>query len=160
MMQDLKPILAIDPGNTKSAYVVWNGKNILEMDKVYNTQLRMQIPEIVKSFQIKESYIEMIASYGMKVGDTVFDTCVAIGRFQELLSNHCTVRMVERKQVLKHHCGTVLSNDSVVRAKLIEKYGQPGTKKNPGLLYGVTADIWSALAIATMQTEIAKIKSL
>ena len=44
------------------------------------------------------------------------------------------------------------AKDSNIRQALIDKYGKPGTKKDPNLFYNdseqkVSKDIWSALAV-------------
>ena len=49
------------------------------------------------TYDIRYVAIEMIASYGMAVGASVFDTCVWIGRFKE----HCLTLLWEVGQQLK-----------------------------------------------------------
>jgi hypothetical protein len=39
------------------------------------------------------------------------------------------------------------AKDSNIRQALIDRFGEPGTKKVPGLLYGIKKDEWSALAL-------------
>jgi hypothetical protein len=56
--------------------------------------------------------------------------------------------MVYRNAVKLHICGTPRAKDPNIRQALIDKYGAPGTKKNPGPTYGVSSHLWSALAIA------------
>lgn len=94
--------------------------------------------------------IEMIASYGMPVGREVFETCVWIGRFIEAWGGPYT--LVYRKDVKLHLCGQPRAKDSNIRQALIDRYGGKdravGKKATPGPLYGVSADVWSALAIA------------
>lgn len=96
-------------------------------------------------------FIEGMQSYGMPVGKETFETCYLIGRILEILDSRgvkCT--MVFRKDVVQHHCLTTRGKDANVRAALIERFGAVGTKKSPGLLYGVTSDMWSSTAIAVM----------
>jgi hypothetical protein len=40
-----------------------------------------------------------------------------------------------------------------VRQALLDKYGAPGTKKAPGLTYGISSHVWAAFALATYYTE-------
>ena len=56
--------------------------------------------------------------------------------------------MIPRKDVKRHLCGNTTTNDKYVRQALIDRFGEPGTKKNPGRLYGVSGHIWAALAVA------------
>lgn len=95
--------------------------------------------------------IEMIASYGMAVGSEVFDTCIWIGRFIQAWNGPYT--QVFRKDVKMHLCGQTKAKDANVRQALIDRFGPGkdkaiGTKKNPGPLYGISGDIWAALAVA------------
>ncbi len=98
--------------------------------------------------------IEMIASYGMAVGREVFETCVWIGRFQEAIEQHGgLVRLIYRRDVKLYHCQSARANDANIRAALIDRYGPGreraiGIKRSPGPLFGIKADVWSALAVA------------
>jgi hypothetical protein len=90
--------------------------------------------------------IEMIASYGLPVGREVFETCLWIGRFMERLDK--PTRLIYRKDVKLHLCNSPRAKDGNVRQALVDKYGKPGTKKNPGKLYGISGHLWAALAVA------------
>lgn len=140
-------IMAIDPGNTESAYIVWDGEKIIDKGKLPNEGMRGAV-RMYRHFPV---YIEMIASYGMPVGASVFETCVWIGRFQELCLGNAI--LIYRKDVKMHHCNSMRAKDSNIRAALIDKYGKSGTKKQPGLTYGLHSDLWSAFAICTYITE-------
>ncbi len=94
--------------------------------------------------------IEMIASYGMAVGAEVFETCVWIGRFIEAAGED---RRVTRKTISLHHCNSPRANDGTVAQAVRDKYGQKGTKANPGPFYGVSGDVWQAIALATYIQE-------
>ena len=145
-------ILAIDPGNEQSAFVLWEGNFIHNMGIWPNQKLIDSIHE----FEYDIMAIEMIASYGMPVGKTTFETCVWIGRFYERCFMSTPVikffegkiRLIYRKDVKIHLCNSMKAKDSNIRQALIDRFGECGTKKNPGILYGVSKDIWSALAIA------------
>jgi hypothetical protein len=144
-------ILAIDPGPEHSAYLFYRDGKLGFFDKISNEELL----HLLKHFTIEEMAIEMIQSFGMPVGQTVFDTCVWIGRFiQEWQPKIAT--KVYRQDVKMHICHNQRAKDSNIRQALIDRFPasgggkcpQIGTKKQPGPLYGVTKDIWSALAIA------------
>jgi hypothetical protein len=145
-------VLAIDPGNTQSAFVVFDGKNIIDKGKVNNDDLL--------SFSGKYDHvaIEMIASYGMGVGQTVFDTCLWVGRFIErfAVTKNIKYTLVYRKDVKMFICHSMRAKDANIRQAVIDifpptgggKIPQIGTKGKPGPLYGVSADIWAALGVA------------
>ena len=79
--------------------------------------------------------IEMIASYGMTVGQTVFETCVWIGRFVEIASfNNIKFEYIYRKDEKMNLCYSMKAKDSNIRQALIDRFGPVGTKKNPRLV--------------------------
>lgn len=141
-------ILAIDPGNIESGYVVLNDDlSIKEKGKVGNFRLLEMI--IYKEFDTsRHAVIEMIASYGMAVGKSVFETCVWIGRFKQALSmNMVEVNYIYRKDEKMNLCHTMKAKDTNIRQALIDRFGVVGTKKNQGWFYGVSKDMWSAVAV-------------
>ena len=138
-------ILAIDPGPVESAFLVLeNGKPSREFGKVNTAELlaKLRLGEI----EYNRIAIEMIASYGMAVGREIFETCTWIGRFEEAAGG--AVNRVFRKDVKLHLCGNPRAKDSNIRQALIDRFGPPGTKRDPGATYGISKDVWSALAIA------------
>lgn len=153
-----KLLIAIDPGDEESGYVVvmHDGEEIrkvLECGKVRN----IKIFEVLTRYWEYDLAIEMIASYGMAVGKSVFDTCVWIGRFQErakILSYVEYFKLIYRKDEKMNLCGTMKAKDANIRQALIDRYapntpnGGKGTVKNPGFFYGFKADIWQAFAVA------------
>lgn len=139
-------IMAVDPGSTDSAYVVVNEHyEILAKGKITNEQL-IDLIKIPTAY-IDEIVIEMIASYGMAVGVTVFDTCVWIGRFWEC-STAKEKAYIYRKEEKINLCGTMKAKDTNIRQALIDRFGVVGTKNNQGFFYGFKADMWAAFAVA------------
>ena len=141
-------ILAIDPGNLESAYVVLDDNlKPVEFGKINNEQL-IEIIGVQAQLQ-KYVVIECIASYGMAVGASVFDTCIWIGRFTERATlMGVKVNYIYRKDEKMNLCGTMKAKDSNIRQALIDRFGVVGTKANKGFFYGFKADIWSAYAVA------------
>ena len=158
-------VLAIDPGNGESAWVLFDGARLLLSGKQPNDDvLQLVTNGTCWTFSDREMpepdilAIEMIASYGMPVGREVFETCVWIGRFVEAWTrSNCEgggehPALVYRRDVKLHLCGSSRAKDANVRQELLDRWGGKdkavGTKKQPGPLYGVKADIWAALAVA------------
>lgn len=142
-------LLAIDPGPTESAFVVFDGKRVERFGKLPNHELLTALR--VGEFGNVPLYIEMIASYGMPVGETVFQTCVWIGRYSEAFRSN--VYYITRMDVRMHVCHSPKANDSTIRQALIDRFGPGkeaaiGQKKRPGPLYGVSGDVWAALGVA------------
>ena len=149
----IKKILAIDPGSLKSAYVLYDQGKLLDFGIKPNAALLA----IIRTADCECVAIEMIASYGMPVGKDVFETCVWIGRFiQVSWSRGKPFFQVYRKDVKMYLCRTPRAKDSNIRQAIIDLYPptgegaipQIGTKKYPGPLYGVSKDVWAALAVA------------
>lgn len=152
-------LIAIDPGNELSAFVVFGSGGLLRHGKLSNYDMLGTLAVEYSSTNENSDAvlaIEMIASYGMAVGREVFETCVWIGRFiQAWPGSH---ELVFRRDVKLHLCGDSRAKDPNVRQALIDRYGPGkdkaiGTKKFPGPLYGFAADMWSALAVAVTATE-------
>ena len=147
-------ILAIDPGNEMSAYVLLD-ENLkpIEFGKFANENVKTEMRRIIReNYTVNNAVtvvIERIASYGMAVGQTVFDTCIWIGRFAEM-AEQCgsLVKYIYRKDEKMNLCGTMKAKDSNIRQALIDRFGVVGTQKAPGFFYGFKADIWSAYAVA------------
>jgi len=137
-------ILAIDPGTTESAFVLLNDNyDILEFSKITNELLLNRIQDQYGQFTLA---IEMISSYGMRVGKEVFDTCVWIGRFMQ--ASTCPVELIYRKDVKLHLCNSTRAKDSNVIQALKDRFGDKGTIKAKGYFYGFKSDVWQAMALA------------
>lgn len=150
-------VMAIDPGNEQSAYVIYDSisHEIHDKGKALNDKVLAWIEPAV-ACEVECVVIEMIASYGMPVGATVFDTCVWIGRFYQVAAELCPVTLLYRREVKMHLCGKTTANDSHIRQSIIDmfpptgggKTPQIGIKAKPGPLYGCAADEWAALGVA------------
>lgn len=147
-------ILAVDPGNTESAFVLMDKvtQHADEFGKIGNEDLRDRLRRY--RVKTKTMAIEMIASYGMPVGREVFDTCVWIGRLLEAWESlGGTAALVYRKDEKMQICGSPRANDATIRQALIDRYAYnvpnkgKGTKNDPGWFYGFKADIWQAYAV-------------
>ena len=142
-------VFAIDPGNAFTAYVLLRGdKKILAFGKEENDLFRERLVGLVALTQPPTVIAcETVASYGMPVGASVFETCFFIGVCHGICW-HCNWVQVVRLEVKLALCKSPKANDANIRARLIDLYGPPGTKKAPGATYGITADVWAALALA------------
>ncbi len=151
-------LVAVDPGPVMSAYVVWNGKEILDKGLVPNNKLLVLLNDMprcipgIKDDGVDFLAIEMVASYGMAVGASVFNTCVWIGRIIERWED--TYCMVYRKDVKMHLCGSMRAKDTNIKQALIDRFAPnatnhgKGTKADPSIFYGFKKDIWAAMAVA------------
>lgn len=150
-------ILAIDPGNEYSGYVLVEADEtditkVLDVGKIRNAEIYDVLDK-----DYDHLAIEMIAGMGMTVGAEVFETCVWIGRFLEYA--RFTDRKFQTQRIYRREekiclCGAPTAKDANIRQALCDRYaaGQPnygkGTKKNKGFFYGFSADMWAAMAVA------------
>ena len=140
-------LLAIDPGTTESGWVQLDDLNrIIDHGTTDNDELIRRVYK--RGADGYDLAIEMIASYGMPVGAEVFDTCVWIGRFVEAFGRPEDVDLVYRRDVKLHLCGTTRAKDANVRQALVDLFGPPGRKANPGPTFGVVSHAWAALGVA------------
>lgn len=149
-------ILAIDPGTTESAWVLYDHEKraVLDHRKGENSELVSWLrAEWVPYFDL--AAIEMVACYGKPVGHEVFETVIFIGWLTHELKG---ARLIYRKDVKLHLCCTVSGvTDAVIRQRLIDLWGGKekaiGKKAGPGPLYGLHGDEWQALALALTAAE-------
>ena len=146
-------IFAIDPGNEYSAYCIMDDQyNLYGFDKKENKTVMNKLLDILN--EVEAVVIERIASYGMPVGRDVFETCEWIGRFAQEAEKKVSVDYIYRKEEKLYICGSPQAKDPNIRAGLIERFAKhdlkagKGTKKNPDVFYGVSADMWAAIAVA------------
>jgi hypothetical protein len=146
-------IMAIDPGDTHSAYCFLVNGEIADKGKVENEVLlkMLEIKESAKMGGVEisdaELVIEWIQGYGMTVGQSVFETCRWVGKFEHAWGRPVT--LMGRKAVKSHLCNTTKAGDPHVREALIDRFGgQRGKAKQKGVLEGFSGDMWAALGVA------------
>lgn len=161
-------ILAIDPGPAESAFVLLAGDRLREFGKVRSVELLERLPGLRR--RADHLAVEMVACFGMPVGRDVFETACFIGRFIQAWAG--PYNKVLRKGrwgpdaetigaagrfdgVCMNICRNNRAKDGNVRQAIIDRYPatgggkvpQVGTKAKPGPLYGVSKDVWAALAV-------------
>jgi hypothetical protein len=156
-------ILALDPGNTQTGYAVIEMPEfrLVEFGKIDNKEM---LGRIVRSAlpPVDTVAVEMVASYGMAVGREVFETCVWIGRFHQA-AGHPNTHYVYRKEEKEILCGSLRAKDANIRQALIDRYARhdlkngKGTKANPDVFYGVSKDVWAAIAVGVTYYESSKL---
>ena len=143
-------VFAIDPGTERSAWVLLDGTSIefgmntndYVLSQCYAVQIGSHRTWLIPA-------IEKVASYGMAVGEEVFQTVFWSGRFAEALSTTLSpIERPTRKQVVTHLCGSAKAKDANVRQALIDRFGGPDAIRKGGFLYKVSKDVWAALAVA------------
>lgn len=150
-------ILAIDPGSERSAYLMFDAdeRRIGGKGIVSNHEMILGLRSGAWIFATDAVVIEQIESYGMAVGREVFETVHWAGRFTEA-AYPIPVVQLPRRAVKLAICGDSRAKDANIRQALLDRFGgsaAKGTKAKPGPLYGISKDVWSALAIAVTYSE-------
>ncbi len=151
-------VIGIDPGPTQSAWVCFDGQQILGKGIWDNERMRCGLT--VGSKESLETdccanfiIFEKVAGMGMAVGAEGFETVFWTGRFVEIVGYDIRI---PRSKIKIHLCGSMQAKDANIITALVDrfdpsrefgKYGK-GTQKNPGPLFGFAADEWQALALA------------
>lgn len=142
-------ILAIDPGPVIQSFVIFDGKRVVSSGNVSVDELCVILEENPGLLAACE-YIDFI---GMAAGKEIFSTVFNCGR---LYASATIMRLIPRRDIKMHLCGTHRAKDANVRQALIDKVGPVGTKKHPGPCYGVATHLWAALAVAVTATDVDK----
>lgn len=149
-------LLAIDPGDKQSAYVLMDEYKPISIGIVSNATLLERF--YTDCYNLYDLAIEMIANMGMPaVGATLFETAFWIGRYWEA-SDGSHREKIYRKDVKVNLCGHSNAKDTNVRQALIDRFANTkngkGTKKFPDWFYGFKDDIWSAYAVGITYMDI------
>lgn len=143
-------ILAFDPGPTESGVVRLSPDGV-SASVLPNADARA----LLRDAPADLVGIELIRSYGMAVGASVFDTCIEIGRFVEIAeARGLPVNLIPRQNVKLELCGSPRAKDPNVRQALIDLWG-PGSEKKGGALYAVKSHAWAALGVAVTAARVA-----
>ena len=150
-------ILGIDPGTTETGYCMVSKTTFLPVaaDKISNDRLFETLPDLLS--QVKEVIVEGIQSYGQAFGRTVIDTCYIIGRIQQVCVDHkVPCHIYPRPEYARAICGTVKTNDAILRRALITRFGED--KKGGPLFHlkGAT-DKRSAFAVAVYHLDLCQL---
>jgi len=151
-------ILAIDPGPERSAWLLFSGGRPDRFGIEPNATLLRRLHEWHDEARLGELpfldhvVIEKVEGFGMAVGAEVFETVFWSGRMAEA-AHPLPVDRIGRKAIKVALCGTTKAKDPNIRAALIDRFTTPGhpaigTVKAKGPLYGISKDVWSALAVA------------
>lgn len=137
-----KVVLGIDPGPRESSLVWWDGEKVVKYQDLPNDKACVVVTH--DRFN-DDAACEWVESFGMAVGKEVFETVFAVGVF---FGSEPCLRLVPRRDVKLHLCGSARAKDANIRQALIDRFGPVGTKKNPGPLFGISKHRWAALAVA------------
>lgn len=181
MVYELMRLLAIDPGPTKSAYIIFDTHDFSpkEWGKIDNPLMFYILDADGHTFLV----LEKLAYQGRPAGRDTLDTALWSGRFLQVWNADGAVYMMPRSEVKKHLLGRATGTDTHIRQAIIDRYGGDQVAKGvrckrcygkgwrgrdhapcdnctkgwevpKGPLRGVAADVWQALALAITYTDL------
>jgi len=165
---DQMKVLAIDPGSSKSAYVVYDieNKSLVTFGIDENEVLIKRVKKL-HSF-VPFMLVEQVKNYGMLIGDTLLMTVFWSGRFVESWGGDA-FSLIPRKTIVTSLCGNARAKDKNVRRAILDRFStasrggfgkEPalGNKSHPGPIYGVSKDVFSALALALYWEDLVELE--
>lgn len=147
-------VLGIDTGSVETGVCLIERRTCkpLFFGKISNNELFSFFANIKEHLNNCEIAYEQFKNYGMPMGDSTINSIQWNGRIiQHLIENYVEekyVYPVMRVEEKMHICNSMKAKDSNIRQALIDRFGEVGTKKNPGFFYGFKKDVWSAFAVA------------
>lgn len=175
-------IAGIDPGPEASALVVLNTAT-WRVDLARYLPNERMLDAICPDVRLEVDWrdhgfvafcgLEWLMTYRKVVGQSVFQTCRWVGRFEERWIDRGTEpRLISNVEIRQNLCHVHdRAGAGEIRAALIDRFGGPdravGVKKAPGPLYalrlgpkGCARHLWSALGVAvTLADRLAEPRS-
>lgn len=148
----------------------FDGYGPVSFGKVPNTRLVSRLRHVGESGEwepgepwgfpeVDTLVFEWMQPRGMPTSKQEFETMYWLGRFAEA-AVHLPEERITRSMVKAHICNSQRANDKTIRAALIDHYGglggkrvAVGVKADKGPLYGISNDMWQALALAVTYSE-------
>lgn len=170
-MRPYRYVLAVDPGNIESAYVLVDASTFrpVAFAKKPNVDVRDYLRDVLTGRAMDGPdpadvlvVIENIGHYGknMSAGASVFDTCRMIGRLEEICITYgVTPALVKRVPIKVALTKSARATDKDVRDALVARFTPgaaghgKGDKDAPGWFYGFASDVWQAYAVAVFAID-------
>ena len=142
-------ILGIDPGPTVSAWASWDSEDRQCCGSA--TIGNQDFLDRMRNALIDTVCIEDVAFYGRVLNSETFETLRMIGRLQEIFPQH---RLVTFPVKALHFCNarSKVTSGQIAQV-LMARYGNKGTKKQPGAFFGVSGHQWDAIACGIWLAE-------
>lgn len=106
---------------------------------------------------------EQFQCYGMAVGESTIESIIWNGRYiQSAIDKNIEVTAIYRKDEKINLCNSMRAKDANIRQALIDRFAKKdkksgkGTKKDPDVFYGVTKDVWQAIAVGVTWFDMEK----
>lgn len=155
-------VLAIDPGSAESGWLLLEAG----MPTTHGTNPNEELAESLRvglavALSADVVVTEWMSPRGMPTSAQELEACWWAGRFAEALhGQRVAVERLTRDAVKLHLTGRRNAKDTNVRAALIDRFGGTGGKAaavglraRPGPLFGISGDVWAALAVAVSYAD-------
>jgi Holliday junction resolvasome RuvABC endonuclease subunit len=142
-------VLGIDPGTERCGFVLYRACATLARDEILRAEVAtpQALEELIWNASYSRVVVEMPDAMGMPCSRALIRTAWIVGRISVVIEPIECVELT-RREIKLALCGSARANDAAIRARLIDLYGPPGTKRAPGRTYGIKGDAWAALAVA------------
>lgn len=143
-------IIGIDPGPDKSALIGWDGNvpfwpKYSENNDIFTDLAYLHASDRSSILAVERPVCQRYS--GVSVSDTAIVAGMCIGVWG--VFGESQYHMITRSKIRWHVGHKRKTNDSVVRKSLIDRiFPDYNLHNNPGILVGITGDIWQALAAA------------
>lgn len=131
-------IICFDPGNDLTGWCVYSveDKILFYKNKEDNLKVIEKFKEFFQKYNILQVGIEYPSSYGMSVGQSLYDTCTFVGILIQISkNNNVNPELVFRKSVKMFLCNSVRAKDAEVNLRVREYFGEDNTIKSPNPFY-------------------------
>jgi len=149
-------ILAIDPGDISSAWVLYDQKNKIPLK--FAKDDNDSILDIVSNFTYNKLLIQIARPHGMPISINKLSTYIWIGRFWGAFGRD-NVELIDVDDVKRFFFGKIdkIKNSDIYK-EVLKRYGGDkkivcGTKEKPGILYGFNLETTLALSVAISFSE-------
>lgn len=157
MPEQILRCVGIDPGPQNSGFVhAMIGDNVLEVleaeKAIENGKLAWRVEELAGQIEGDGVLaVESPAAIYSSVGKSTIDTIRFVGYLERCALDEAV--LISPAEVRVHVANTAKAKDGGVRQALIDRFGEPGTKKAPGPTRGIASHAWRALAVAVVARD-------
>lgn len=150
-------ILGVDTGTLETGWAIYDTEtHTVPFMGVDDNEVVLN--EVLEQYEYDVASLEMVASYGMPVGATTFETVYWIGRFAERAEakGKKVVRYYKKTDINPTICFNSKVKDTHIRRAILDFFPKTGGGKEPsigtkakkGVLFGIKSHIFPALAVA------------
>jgi|DEB0MinimDraft_10_1074344.scaffolds.fasta_scaffold68444_2 Holliday junction resolvasome RuvABC endonuclease subunit len=159
--KDYNYIIGIDPGPKQSAIAVISRIASEYTLHDWDYDKNEEVARFIRNYSSERLVIENVSHYGRGVGQSVFDTCFAVGYFYAVGEPSFDIDLIKKPEVGHIITGSRRATKSQVQRAIKERFKPTGggsdpykgIKSKPGPLYGTSNHILDAIGVAIAWIE-------